>query len=246
MILALIGTSKNEGDIMECWLRHHLARGVDLILVADGSDPGEGTRETLIRLADETGCVYWQDAPGPVHRQPELMNELAERARQAGADWVLASDVDELWCTTNGESIASLLALCPYDTLTAKRYLHHNWNHRRVEPERLGKIAFRPRPDRLLTNGNHAVSDLGRTTLSEVLEIRELHYRGFEHFLRKVSERNATLDPVARARGDGSHHTRLEGMSREQLRAEYEAWLAVPTVYDPIPSRSTCRPRSQS
>jgi hypothetical protein len=245
-VIAAIYTSKNESDIVECSLRHMLAEGVDLILVADSSDPGEGTRGRLIRLARERGCVYWQDAPGPIHRQPELMNELAERARQAGADWVLASDIDEFWATTNGESIAALLTGCPYDTLHVKRYLHHDWNHRRVEPERLGKIAFRPRPGRVLTNGNHAVSDLGLTTLVNVLEIRELHYRGFEHFLRKVSERNATLDPAARARGDASHHTRLEGMAPDELRAEYEAWLAVPTVYDPIPSRSTCRPRSQS
>lgn len=244
-MITLIATSRNEGDIMECWLRHHLAEGVDLILVADSSDMGEGTRPALMRLHAETGCVDWTAVRDPIHRQPALMNALARSAEGRGAEWLLASDIDEFWHTTTGQSIAELLADCDCETFHVKRYLHHGWDRRQTEPERLGKVAFRPRPDRLLINGNHAVSN-PRVTDGALLEIRELHYRSFEHFKAKVVDRNRTLDPAARSRGDGSHHTRLEGMGEAELRAEYDAWLASPTVYDPIPSRSACRPRSPS
>lgn len=245
-MIAACYTSRNEADIIECSLRHMLAEGIDLILVADGSDFGEGTPEILTRLCEETGRVEVTTVRDPVHRQPALMNALARVAESRGADWVLASDVDELWITTTGQPIAEALAHCTSaETFHVKRYLHHGWNQRRVEPERLGKVAFRPRPDRLLINGNHAVSN-PRDTDARLLEIRELHYRSFEHFRAKAADRSRTLDPAARARGEGSHHTRLDGFTEEQMRAEWEAWLAAPTVSDPIPSRSACRPRSQS
>lgn len=243
-MITLIATSRNEGDIMECWLRHHLAEGIDLILVADGSDFSEGTPEILTRLHEETGGVEVTTVRDPIHRQPALMNALARVAEARGADWVIASDIDEFWSAMTGQTLAEFLAECPCDTLQATRYLHHDWDHRRVEPERLGKVAFRPRSDRRLVNGNHAVSSPGPS--ATLLEIRELHYRSFEHFKRKAADRSLRLDPKARAVGDGIHHTRLDGFTEEQMRAEWDVWLAVPTVHDPIPSRSVCRPQSPS
>ena len=53
---------------------------------------------------------------------------------------------------------------------------------------------------------------------------------------RKSADRNATLDPAARARGDGAHHLYLENMDTAQLRAEWDAKISAPTVFDPIPS----------
>ena len=82
--------SRNEGDIIECSMRHALAEGVDLILVADRSDPGEGTRETLIELAEETGRIEWFDEPDPVFWQARTMSKLCHIAYERDADWVLA------------------------------------------------------------------------------------------------------------------------------------------------------------
>ena len=237
-MIALCATSRNEGDIIECWLRHMLAEGIDEILVADHSEPGESTRETLIALHEETGRVHWIDDPDPIHRQPALMNSLAFTAARHGAEWIIASDIDELWIAP-GKTIAEALSSCPHNKLYARRFLHRDWDHRRIESERLPKVAFRP--PAVIGNGNHEVNLPGGE--HGVLEIRELHYRGFEHFKAKAKDRIATLDPAMRARGDGIHQTRLEDFTEEQMMAEWGKWLAVPTIHDPIPSRSPCRPR---
>jgi hypothetical protein len=243
-VIAAVYTSRNEADIVECSLRHMLAEGIDLILVADNSEIGEGTRSVLMRLARETGRVEWTRALDPIHRQPELMSGLANEAAERGATWVIASDVDELWYSTTGVSIAEFLSHCSYDKLYARVFQHHDWNVRCTQAQRLPKVAFRP--PGVLTNGNHDVEGAGPVSDGTVLEIRELQYRGFEHFKAKAADRAATLDPAMRQLGDGSHHTRLEGMTDDQLHAEWEAWLSAPTVHDPIPSRTACRPASWS
>ncbi len=239
-MIAAVYTSRNEGDIIECSLRHMLAEGVDMILVADNSDPGEGTRETLISLQRETGKVWWVEDRDPVHRQPALTNALTQMARLKGADWVLCCDVDEFWYASQ-RTIAEALADCPAHKLYAQRWLHHDWNTRRIEPERLHKVAFRPAPGVRVANGNHDCSIPGGQL--GVLYLREISYRGFEHYKRKAADRIRTFDRRYEAEGGGWHMLRLEGMGEDELRAEWDAIQAIPAVYDPIPSRQPLRPR---
>ena len=246
-VIAAVYNSRDEGDIVECSIRHMLAEGVDLILLSDQSTPGEGTVETLRELEAETGQVRVYPNDDPCWFQEETMNELAEMAAREDADWIIPADIDEFWYAEDGRTIAEVLPLVLHEKQSATRYLHQSWDQRQLDPQppHLGKVAFKWQPDRTVTTGNHAVRGEG-TPETGVLGIRELHLRSFEHFKAKMKDRAQRLDPKRRAEGAGYHFTRLEGLTEEQLEQEWQEWLAVPTVYDPIPSRSPCRPRSPS
>jgi glycosyltransferase involved in cell wall biosynthesis len=229
----------DEVDIVESSFRHMLAEGVDLILVADQST--DGTREILWALG--TKVLVWPH-DDETNRQVEVMNSLVRMAsRNYGADWVIPFDADEYPYSPDGRTLRESLSAVPasIDKLYTTRYLHNDWNTRRFTPERLPKVVFRPVDGVTVDVGNHDCSLSGG--VFGWLESRELQYRGFDHFLRKSADRIARLPESERAKGSGTHHERLRGMTEEQLRAEFDALLALPSVYDPIPSRTHIRPK---
>lgn len=219
-MIAAVTTTLDEADIIEATATCLLNGGVDLILAADSST--DGTPEILERLGAEVTRI-----DEPLHRQPHWMNRLAREAHSRGADWIVPWDADEFW-----------FGLDRLDRLTENVAIATLWHHidfdRKVIPaESLPKVAYRWQPGAVIANGNHDVSIDGPRV--SVLEIRHLQYRSFDHFGRKVSERVRTLDPVARKRGDGAHHTRLDGATDDQLRAAWGELEARDSVYDPIP-----------
>ena len=96
---------RNEAELIEANLRHHLAHGVDFFVVTDnGSD--DGTREILQRwqdedlmeVIDEPHEDFWSRAHGWVTRMARVATE------RHGADWVLHADADEFWVAPAGSS----------------------------------------------------------------------------------------------------------------------------------------------
>ncbi|HVT45799.1 MAG TPA: class I SAM-dependent methyltransferase [Thermoanaerobaculia bacterium] len=97
---------RNEADIIEINLRHHLALGVDRFLVVDNGS-SDGTDHILAALARELP-IAWCRRIG-AFLQPELTTELAGEAYLQGADWVVPIDADEFWHTP-GRSLREILA----------------------------------------------------------------------------------------------------------------------------------------
>ncbi len=100
---------RNEADVIEANLRHHLAHGVDFFVVTDnGSD--DGTREILQRwqdaglmeVFDEPDEDFWSRAHGWVTRMARVA------ADRHAADWVLHADADEFWVAPAGSLKAAL------------------------------------------------------------------------------------------------------------------------------------------
>lgn len=228
MRVAAVATVRNEASIIEACVRHLLAEGVDEVLIADSST--DATTGILRRLGHETGRVAWWKDTDPYHQQQAWIDRLAAEAL---ADWIIPFDADEFWLTTSREPLARVLAGRSEGKLYAQLWHHLDPECKYVEPERLPKVAYRWSPEAHIGPGNHDVSL--PSGLPGLLEIRHYQYQGFEHYCRKVRERNATLAPHARERGDGAHHTRLEGASDEQLRAAWDELTGKETVYDPIP-----------
>ena len=85
---------RNEVDIIETNLRHHLTTVLDEAIVVDNGS-SDGTFELLaelagelpLKLASEIGHVY----------QSGRVTRMARFAAQQGADWVLPIDADEFW-----------------------------------------------------------------------------------------------------------------------------------------------------
>lgn len=232
-MIAVVSTTYQEADIVGLWVSHLLAEGVDLILVADklGND---GTRDILEHWRQETGQLQWFDDTEESHRQAWWTDKLAFEAHEQGADWILPADVDEFPYATNGGTVADALNGYSGNKVYMHAWPHKDINNRFVDHHRMPKVAYRWSPDAHVTMGSHDVSLPSGDY--DVLDLRELKYRSFEHFCNKVADRNATLEPAARARGDGAHHLWLENKSRKELEIEWRAMIAVPTIYDPIPS----------
>ena len=90
---------RNEVDLIRVNLLHHLASGVDHLLVADNGST-DGTFAVLEEFA-ATRRVHVISRPGPFH-QAETATELAREAFLRGARWVLPIDADEFWHVPTG------------------------------------------------------------------------------------------------------------------------------------------------
>jgi len=184
---------KDEADVIERTLRHLAAQGVDGILVADNGST-DGTLEILERLATELPLYLATDRE-PAYYQAVKMTLLADWARQAGAEWIIPFDADELWFAPHG-TLRSWLAAQRADVVTAQLFnlfpsaLAGGWVMDR-KPHPMPKVAFRAFKDARLSTGNHYVERPGVRTGG--LRIVHIPWRSFEQFARKVRNGAAAL-----------------------------------------------------
>jgi len=104
-MLVAISIVRNEEDLVEATIRHHLGQGVDRVLVAD-NDSGDGTPRLLERLARTDRRIRWSRTGDIGFHQSEAVTELARTAAREGATWVLPFDADEFWCAPGGLAAA--------------------------------------------------------------------------------------------------------------------------------------------
>jgi hypothetical protein len=85
---------RNEVDIIETNLRHHLATVLDEAIVLDNGST-DGTLELLVDLAAELPLQLTSEI-GHIY-QSGRATRIARFATQQGADWILPIDADEFW-----------------------------------------------------------------------------------------------------------------------------------------------------
>jgi Glycosyl transferase family 2 len=101
---------RDEADLVEDWLRYHLALGVDQLIVTDHRSV-DGTPEVLARYAGDRVRVIREDAHEM--QQAEWVTRMARlAATDHRADWVINSDADEFWWPRDA-SVHELLAAVP-------------------------------------------------------------------------------------------------------------------------------------
>lgn len=236
-----VTTVKNEADIIEPVLRHHIAEGCDRIIVADNLST-DGTSEILARLAEELPLTVVADTD-PGHRHGEKMTALARRAAAEGATWVLTFDADEFWYSDAG-TVAEVLAQCPPELGVL---VCQGWDHiavsdgispwREPQPQQLPKVIFRASPDVVVHEGQHGVDHpLGAG--SGPINYRHFQYRSFDHFRRKVRDGAKAAD-TANAPPDAHAHWRhFAAMTDTELHARYLVSVSASNlVFDPPPIR---------
>lgn len=232
MRIAAVSTCKNEADIIGATLAHLYNEGVANVYIADGMST-DGTRDILSGFP----CKMYDDTED-YHRQPYWISRLAQQAYEDGADWVIPFDADEFWVAAGFFTLAEAFELIEPEVgiVTAGMFQYVDFNYREPDVKPWPKVAFRSSPDVSVANGNHSVTGVPGATVGGVLEICEVQYRGFEHFCRKIVERNATIDPSL-PYSEGTHHKQYAGWTKEQLQPVWEAMVARATVLDPIPVR---------
>jgi len=107
---------RNEVDLIRVNVLHHLALGLDRLLIVDNGST-DGTSQVLTALSGDPR-VRWTRDTGP-YRQAEIWTELAQEAHKEGADWVVPVDADEfLHC--RGGKLKDVLARTGADVLRAR------------------------------------------------------------------------------------------------------------------------------
>lgn len=187
--------ARNEADIIEANLRHHLELGLTGIILLDNmSNDGTGDIARLVpgvHVFDDT-AAYDQ------HLQNCRMTELA---MGFGAEWVLTIDADEFWYPTRSDSIPQAIVAVGRDKFRVPGHTHtcSAWDDasladptRRIRwrsTSRIGnpKVGFRCAPGRRAVDGNERCSDCGiRPATQHDLWLRHYPVRGAAHFARKL------------------------------------------------------------
>lgn len=235
MIIA-ITCVRNEADILEFTFRHLFKQGIHRILAIDhGSTDGTGDRLRRLARALPIEIVHYD---APCFEQAEWMNALAGNARLLGANWILPFDADEWWIPKRHATIAEALAsiLEKPAVIRAQVFQHVTMAIRFREPHHLPKVAITGSPmGAKLGVGSHTVNDLCGRVVDDLLEVRELQFRGADHYVRKMRDRLSMLRPHSPA-NENRHYKRVAGFTEDQLRAEYRRYCDQPIEVDMIPS----------
>ncbi|MBV9115173.1 MAG: glycosyltransferase family 2 protein [Hyphomicrobiales bacterium] len=139
----LVGISliRNEEDLVETTLRHHLRQGVEHILIADNGST-DGTARVLEKLARQDRRIHWTRSGDLSFQQAELVTDLARTAIKNGASWILPFDADEFWWAPGG--LAPQLRTSNADLISVPvvNFIQHREQARR-EPRAVLSAVYR-------------------------------------------------------------------------------------------------------
>lgn len=249
MTVCAVMLVKDEADVIEATVRHLLTQ-VDYVIVADNLST-DGTRDVLKSIRDDVGerrmLVRDDDEPG--YYQARKTTALAQIAYEAGFEWVVPCDADEVWHSAFGRlgDVLTQHSESGYDVVTAEMYDHVptskddpddanpttriRW--RRERRGALPKVACRLRPDLQIGMGNHVASytDTQHVLVREWgVTIRHFPYRSPEQFVRKAVNGLAAYEAAPDVGDEYGGHWRAYGqMVRdhgEQAAIDwYHAWF---------------------
>jgi hypothetical protein len=255
MVVA-ISMCKDEADIVEHSVRR-MAAQVDALIVADNGST-DGTRGILADLQRDLPLTVLDD-PEPAYYQGEKMTALASRAADAGADWVIPWDQDEVWYSPFGDRIADVLASHSGFTIALAQLFDHiataedpagtdpiqtiGWRRRTSGP--LPKVACRPRAAVTIHQGNHG-AEFGATSAG-TLVVRHFPYRSAEQFVSKVRNGAAAIAATNMPEDSCAHWRRygalLDAHGPEVLHDVFRQWFWSPDpgsddslIFDPCPA----------
>ena len=188
---------RDERDIVEQHLAFHLAAGVDVVVVTDHAST-DGTQDVLERYEADGRVRVLREPDGPF-RQREWLTRMARlAATEHGADWVISSDVDELWWPRGGD-LPSVLATIPLRYGIVQSFVRHfvpvpesdaPWwermtlrlsaqapvNDPRSPWRPFRKLVHRADPAAEVTEGSHGVLGTGLQTLRGWYPLEVLHF----------------------------------------------------------------------
>ena len=183
---------RDEADIVDACLRHHVALGIDHVIATDHRSE-DGTRDILERYRDD-GALTLLDERGETLEQAAWVTRMARlAATEHGAGWVVNCDADEFWWPRSG-TVHELLAAVP-PRFGAVRGV---WRHfvprpgdgelfermivrRRPSPDLEDpfhaqiKVAHRAAHDVVVSKGNHDAEGTGLRLIREWFPFEVLH-----------------------------------------------------------------------
>jgi glycosyltransferase involved in cell wall biosynthesis len=140
-------TVRDEQDILDVNLRHHLGLVDEMLVIDNGSS--DDTPRILRRFARRFPQLRWTTDSGD-YLQAKLLTQLALEAHSRGAQWVVAIDADEFWRTTASEPLSTILDHVPPDVRALEvpviNYAQARWVERRHRRALLTMTCRSPSP----------------------------------------------------------------------------------------------------
>jgi hypothetical protein len=212
---------RDAESILRDNLEFHLRQGVDFFIITDNlsSDATVSIIEEYVRKGVAEAFFESDD----VFAQGRWVTRMARRANECGADWVVNSDDDEFWISSEG-TLQDVLAAKP-DTCQALLVNRQNFppvccspeswfgDAMRFREQRSYNALGRPLPPKVchrsfadieVMQGNHKVARAGLPLAAEpCASIRIAHYpvRDYASFENRIAKggaayaRNTELDP---------------------------------------------------
>ena len=231
MTVVLTMMVRDEADIIAATLEHHLAEGIDRILVTDNASV-DGTREILADYARVAPVTVFDD---PEHRkqQAEVVTRMARAAAtEHAAEWVINGDADEFVLARSG-TVAEALAAAPTSIgsfhvpvrnlvgPTARRgsglLTRMRWRDERSHAQ-LEAAGVQAHPSAnaihsadthvVVAQGNHAVSTRPRGDAPDAFGLEVLHvpWRSWEQFERKTINMGRGYEASPSLQPSANHH----------------------------------------
>ncbi|MEJ7832852.1 MAG: glycosyltransferase family 2 protein [Nocardioides sp.] len=242
---------RDEIDVVAAMVEHHLAQGVDLLIVTDNASV-DGTTEALESYAANGRVELHHDAE---HRKQQgaVVTRMARRARtEHRADWVLNLDADEFMVPRDrSATLRECLEQTPLH-LNAFTVPVTNlvgpaaragggigrlaWRDHRSDEE-LQQIGIHAQPtpnavhrgecDIVVAQGNHFVSLVSNGQPHDEVSTEVLHlpWRSWAQLEQKVLNAGRAYENNPELRPSPNHHG-MKDYRRHQAGALFEAYLA--------------------
>ena len=244
MKLAMTLLVRDEEDIIAANIEHHMARGVDLIVVTDNGSV-DATVEILSSY-EKQGALRLLHEPTDDYSQARWVTRMARLCAAEGADWVINSDADEFWWPRTAPDLKQPFEQLPaevgvvsvarhnfpprpedgrpfFERMTLRDLNSVNSRGRPLPP----KVAHRAHPQAKVRMGNHRVKGPGLDTKIESDEIEILHFpmRTFAQFENKIVKGGRALAANTRmSKGKVGTWRELYALWQEGgLREHYDA-----------------------
>lgn len=248
--LVLLLLIRDEVDLVDPVLQHHLDAGVDALVVTDNGST-DGTVERLEAWRERCPLTLIHE-PGRDYDQGAWVTRMAHVAReQQGADLLLPCDADELWLARSGTLRDALprgkdAAYCPVWNGLPPEAPGASWSwitdpspppkhgklltdgtrplpHPWIEMRHSDKVLVRSRRLRRIEIGNHDAHHWGWTRRARA-DVVVLHrpLRSIEQFARKVENAADVLNNPRSGPGTSWHWKRWVALARQDRL--HEAW----------------------
>lgn len=209
--MRVIGVSmvRNEADIIEAFVRHHIGLLDELVVIDHGST--DATRRILAQLQSEGLPLVLAETPGLANRQAlVLTSAIRAAARRSSADFVFALDADE-FLRADRDTLRSALVQAPRDGASSIRWLTYltDLGSPSLHPLERARSRVGEHIDRyvkvavggelaqsegwMLAPGNHAAVRTGAGRLAEIparplaeLRLAHLPFRSVPQLVLKV------------------------------------------------------------
>ncbi len=204
---------RNEGDIIADNIRFHHSQGVGRFIVMDNLST-DRTADMVRKLSGKFDIQYIRQTQDDFN-QSAWVTDMARRAVEDGADWVINSDADEFWVADGGDLRSFLGGIHP--DIGMVEVVRHNavvsprqgsWTSASCHPRSdavfeqislnslgeplLPKVIHRASRDVVVAQGNHSVTGVpGALAKPEGIRILHYPYRSLAQYRDKIRDGGA-------------------------------------------------------